>query len=572
MHFGVPGWLARPLGAVLALGFTTILTVTSTTSPAVRLLSNALVMDGTTFPTPSPGFVQSAVNDFIVPTVGGSYTGIAVTTPEQAVGINQSVQDGLANLQAAMAQQQQTDPGQPYVVFGYSQSAVITTLEKAQLEQQKAAGQPVPDVTFVEIGDGNRPNGGIAERLAGLVIPFADFTFNGAEPTNPQYGIPTIDIARQYDGLADFPQYPIDPVADANAVLGVLFVHLLYGEQVSLNPSSPNYVSGTTVQQYGDTTYYFIPTAQLPLLDPLRIIGVPEPVIDIIQPFVKVLVEAGYDRSIPFGQPTPAQLIPAIDPVTFTLELAGAALEGANNAAALAGGQLPGYSTLKTLMSTLQSSSAAAIGGPYGQAVSAINNAFNPITAFDQLEGPLAAGFDSVVNRLGVPGLLNSVIDATVFPLTAWAENNILFPQTASTSNVSDTTATQNLRATALRPATDSAATIADTTMAPTGSPPPAQRPTLASVPLTVHTHLDRNASDAANSATTASSDPDSQQPVPHPRRRGGATPSQTQLLRTSSAPAGNASPSSAVGASSSGSSPFHRQGRAPRTPEGDHG
>jgi PE-PPE domain-containing protein len=426
------------MGAMaVALSCTALLAATPTMSTAVRLLTNAYVMDGTTFPTPSPGFITAALNDFIVPTLGGSYTGIALTTPEQAVGINQSVQDGLTDLQKVIADQQQADPGQPFVVFGYSQSAVITMLEKAALQQQKAAGQAVPNVTFVGIGVGNRPNGGIAERLGGFTIPFFDFTFNGAETTDA--GIPTIDIARQYDGLADTPQFPIDPVADLNAVLGVVFVHLLYGETVSLNPASPNYVPGTTKQQDGDTTYYFIPTEQLPLLDPLRVAGVPEPVLDVVQPLLNVLVEAGYDRSIPFGQPTPAQLIPSIDPVTFGLQLASATLGGADNAAALVGAQLPGYAALSGLLTAAQSVSAAAIGAPYATTVSAINNAFNPIQDFDTLQGPVATGLDSVVNRLEVPKLLNSVIDAAVFPVTAWAEKNLLFPSSATSMTVSNT-------------------------------------------------------------------------------------------------------------------------------------
>jgi PE-PPE domain len=61
--------------------------------------------------------------------------------------------------------------------------------------------------------------------------------------------------------------------------------------------TSPKYMPGTIKQRYGDTTYYRIPTADLPLLDPLRLAVVPEPMIDIAEPFVKVLVEAGYDSS-----------------------------------------------------------------------------------------------------------------------------------------------------------------------------------------------------------------------------------------------------------------------------------
>jgi hypothetical protein len=285
----------------------------------------------------------------------------------------------------------------------------------------------VPPVTFVGIGVGNRPNGGIASRLDGLVIPFFDFTFNGAAPTDT--GFRSIDIARQYDGLADTPQFVTNPVALANAVLGVLFTHAFYGEEVSLDPSSPKYVQGTVEQQRGNTTYYWIPTADLPLFDPLRLLGVPEGVLDIAEPFVKTLVEAGYDRSVPFGQPTPAQLIPVIDPVTFGLQLTGAVLEGADNAAKLVGGALPGYAELSSAVQELEKVSAEAIGRPYGDVVRSINNAFNPIVAFNRIEGPIVTAIDSVVNATGLPRLLNQAIGSVLFPLTAWAERNVLFPE-----------------------------------------------------------------------------------------------------------------------------------------------
>jgi hypothetical protein len=124
-------------------------------------------------------------------------------------------------------------------------------------------------------------------------------------------------------------------VATANAIPGVVFAHALYGQEVSLDATSPKYVPGTT--------YYWIPPADLPLLDPLRLAVAPEPMIDIAEPFVRVLVD---DRSIRFGESTPAQLISAIGPVTLTIQLAGAVLEGANNAAHLVDAELPGYAAL----------------------------------------------------------------------------------------------------------------------------------------------------------------------------------------------------------------------------------
>ena len=56
-----------------------------------------------------------------------------------------------------------------------------------------------------------------------------------------------------------------------------------------------------------------------------------------VEPFFRVLVDLGYDRSIPPGEPTPARLIPPLDPVTVAADLVNAVGEGFNNALALIG-------------------------------------------------------------------------------------------------------------------------------------------------------------------------------------------------------------------------------------------
>ena len=104
-------------------------------------------------------------------------------------------------------------------------------------------------------GDLNLPNGGLHARFPGLYIPVLDWSFNGPEPTNTRFH--TDVITRQYDGLADFPLYPLNVIADLNAVLGVAYVHLDDFE-VSLAPDPST--SPPIKSQYGDTTYYFFPT------------------------------------------------------------------------------------------------------------------------------------------------------------------------------------------------------------------------------------------------------------------------------------------------------------------------
>jgi hypothetical protein len=376
----------------------------------------ALMMGGTTMPTPSEVWQDTIITDYIDPATGANYSPVLVPTPES--GASTSLPVGLANLQAAMAQQ---PANQPYLVEGYSQSAQIAIDEKLDLIQ---AGSPPPDVTFLLLGSGNRPDGGFLERFSGLVIPGAPgFDFNGAEPTDA--GITTIDIANQYDAVADFPQYPINVVADLNSLLGFIYAHAAYGdgplpyEVPAIWPSSDplsgpyasEYVLGSTetVQQIdGDTTFYFIPTTELPLLDPLHSLGVPESVLNVFQPALQVIVEAGYDRSIPFGDPTPAELIPTLDPATFTLEFANAVVQGADNAFELVGAQLPGFTELESFFTSAESWSEANVGVPYDQVVTELNNDVNPFALFTELEGPIGT---DIQNLLELSGIQQDLLD-----------------------------------------------------------------------------------------------------------------------------------------------------------------
>jgi hypothetical protein len=88
---------------------------------------------------------------------------------------------------------------------------------------------------------------------------------------------------------------------------------------------------------HGDTSYYFFESQDLPLFEPLRRLGVPEKYIDVVEPVVKVIVDQGYDRSIPPWEPTPARLIPPLHPAAVAGDLVDAMGEGITNAKALIG-------------------------------------------------------------------------------------------------------------------------------------------------------------------------------------------------------------------------------------------
>ena len=226
-------------------------------------------------------------------------------------------------------------PGQPLVIYGYSQGAVVANIEKQKLAEQYPEGTVAPDIDFVLSGDLNLPNGGLASRFAGLYIPILDVSFNGPAPTDTQFD--TVEILQQYDGFSDFPLYPLNFVSTGNALLGALYVHPYDLEPSLADPATPPPIH----TEYGDTDYYFFETDDLPLFGPLRQLGVPEPVIDIVEPVTKEIVELGYDRSIPPGEPTPARLIPPLNPATVAGDLVDAVGEGITNAAALIGAPKP---------------------------------------------------------------------------------------------------------------------------------------------------------------------------------------------------------------------------------------
>lgn len=202
----------------------------------------------------------------------------------------------------------------PIVVFGHSQSAVIATKEKQRLLAEYPDPDTAPDVTFVMVANPNRPNGGLLARFPGLYIPILGVTFNGATPAPADGPFDSYDVAREFDGWADFPRYPLNLVATANAILGIYYLHGGYYELLTENPDILDDPERTIVQQYGDTTYYLIRTEQLPLLRPLRDLGVPEEFVDALEPYVRRIVDLGYDRNTPYGEPAPVRVLPPLTP------------------------------------------------------------------------------------------------------------------------------------------------------------------------------------------------------------------------------------------------------------------
>ncbi|MHA7650633.1 PE family protein [Mycobacterium sp. ML4] len=292
----------------------------------------ALVMGGTGDPSPPSTYVKAVDTLFIQPNRAGAIPQV-VFTPEQlypltgvrSLPFDTSVGQGVAILHDAVLQQ--LGSGNHVTVFGYSQSAEIASLEMRQLA---AMGAPSPaDLDFVLIGDPMNPNGGLLQRFAGLTLPSLGVSMVGATPDNVY---PTTIYTREYDGLADFPRYPLNFVSDLNAFFGIGAVHFGYPH---LTPDQVDAAYTLSTQGPTMTTYKMIPTANLPLLDPWRVIPfVGNPLADLVQPDVRVIVNLGYGdpaygwSTSPANVPTPFGLFPAVSPLTVLDALAAGTQQG----------------------------------------------------------------------------------------------------------------------------------------------------------------------------------------------------------------------------------------------------
>ncbi|BBZ27622.1 hypothetical protein MMAD_19170 [Mycolicibacterium madagascariense] len=328
-------------------------------------LGNPVVTTDAGISIPIPNYLPNVEKYYIAPNSTcqpSTCRLVPVITPEGLlppiigpITYDQSVAEGVTDLATALQTQLASHPRDQVVIFGYSQSGDIITKTKRTFADNPSGAPSTSQVSFVVAGNTNRPNGGILARFPGVHIPGLNITFDGAAPTDTGYR--TTDIAFEYDPVADFPEYPINLLADINSLAGALGVHATYPNPylpippgVPFFPTAlPDGYSPAELQQAmsdpanrqttGDTTYITIPTKNLPLLQPLLDIGadthtsfVIKPIVDLVQPTLRVLVDLGYDRTTPYGVPTPARLLPTIDPGTLAAHLAQAVGQGVRQA------------------------------------------------------------------------------------------------------------------------------------------------------------------------------------------------------------------------------------------------
>lgn len=343
---------------LLALLGVLVLGITSAVTSAIAVAATtALIMGGTGRPDPAatPPYIQNVTDYYIAPNTFCNTAAcnlVSVVTPEEffpfpmyggftALTFDASVAQGVINLDDAVRNQFMMDPTGQVVIFGYSQSATITTIQKRNFAANPMTAPPTDQLSIVVIGNPNRPNGGILNRAPGLSIPILGVTFNGPTPTDTGY--PTTDIGFKYDAISDFPQFPINLLAVANALAGFQYVHGTFPDAMpgGYTPAELAVLMNDPAnrQVFGDTTYITIAPKNLPIVQPLLDIGdatglspVVTPLVNLVQPILTVLIELGYDRTIPYGQPTTFGLFPIINPLTLSVDLIAATIQGVGNA------------------------------------------------------------------------------------------------------------------------------------------------------------------------------------------------------------------------------------------------
>lgn len=426
-------------------------------------------------PIPNQTYINNAMAWYLQPNSPGTvFTPQVIFTPEGAypiTGVKQlpidpSSQEGLTEVRETIeATLQVLQPGTPISYFGYSQSAIISSL--LQIYQAGCSGSTCPppappkegtwpienldpsQVTFVTVGQEMNPNGGWFSRFTGFVTPGPGLVFYGATPEEPWAGR-TVNYTLEYDGFADYPRYPLNFLSSLNAAMGILLVHTQY--------ASPNYFGNTyrtidpVLAEFGPGTacqnsstaclqlpttagtedsqeYYLIKTPNLPLLAPLRAIPlIGTPLADLIQPALKVIVDLGYaDWAHGFGdkadQP-PANVLlefgvfPDVSPLEVISKLIAGVQQGVQDFVA---DLLPGGSVsqeLSTIASTIRTMTS--------DTVSTITALASQPIALPSLSDVFTTVQNVVAEVSGRVALAASALYATLLPLADFA-NSIVF-------------------------------------------------------------------------------------------------------------------------------------------------
>jgi hypothetical protein len=205
--------------------------------------------------------------------------------------LGDSVSQGRTNLIADIAAAQRDGNG-PVTVVGASAGSLVVD-ETLRYYQEHPDQAPDPkDVNFIVIADGSRQD---AFRPGQLLDTLSGYTYQS--PPQTPYHVSVVTY--QYDGFADFPDRPLNLLADLNALAGMLLLHnaTYFADISTMTPTSVV----TDPVTKGTTTRYLIAPGQLPLVSLL-------PFLAPMQDQLKQIIDTGYSRNDPVATSAPVAL------------------------------------------------------------------------------------------------------------------------------------------------------------------------------------------------------------------------------------------------------------------------
>ena len=315
-------------GLLAAAGAASVAALSATCPPPYVLSANVLTVTGYT----AGGVLEWDMSEVFRGSYCDADSGNTCTPVQYLSGVPLVGEyDGLRALRSAIA----SSTGQT-VVLGFSQGALIS----ADWIEQNAgkSDSPSPEnLSFVFLGNPLRKYGGVRPAYE-------------IDPPTPESDYHVTDIAIEYDGAADFPDDPFNLLALANAFAGFQYVHIFGYADVDLENDEK------LVWNNGNTTYVLIRRENIPLLEPLRLMGLDD-LADQLNGPLKEIIDSAYNRDYPGLVGFGSQRVVAQDFAAAEEDGVDAVDEVTESTAGTVDGDAPGvsHSDAESLSSTVDS-------------------------------------------------------------------------------------------------------------------------------------------------------------------------------------------------------------------------
>lgn len=227
--------------------------------------------------------------------------------------VGQSVDAGVDNLDAAIR-----SIGRPGTAIGLSEGGFVVDGEQQRLAT--APDAPPPNtLNFATFGDpiGHHAFGQsflTATFPVGSTVPALDYIM----PPRYESQYDTNRFVAAYDSIADFPDRPDNMFAFANTLMGLATGHTAVAfTNASMVP--PQNIRTTINSRGAKDTTIMVPEKHLPLVMPLKYIGIPEDTLNKLDAILIPRVNAGYIRNDdPATAPVQVDPVHGFDPAEVT--------------------------------------------------------------------------------------------------------------------------------------------------------------------------------------------------------------------------------------------------------------